>query len=44
MDSSRLFKPWLIIPPTVLGDLLLAVAILMTGLGVHSAFLRHLRL
>lgn len=38
MDSSRLFKPWLIIPPKVLGALLLAVAILVTGLGVHSAF------
>jgi len=38
MKSSRLVKPWLILPPKVLAALLLLLAFLALGVGVYTGF------
>ncbi len=38
MKSSRLFKPWLILPPKVLAALLMLLALVALGVGVYTGF------
>ncbi len=38
LNSTRLFKPWIILPPKVLAALLLVLALIAVGLGVHMTF------
>ena len=37
-DKTRLFKPWLILPPKVLAALLILVALVVMGVGVYVGF------
>ena len=38
MNSNRLFKPWLILPPKVLSALLMLLALVALGAGVYTGF------
>ena len=38
MRSTRLFKPWLILPPKVLAALLILLALVALGAGVYTGF------
>ena len=38
MNSNRLFKPWLILPPKVLAALLMLLALAALGVGVYTGF------
>ncbi len=38
MNSNRLFKPWLILPPKVLAALLMLLALVAVAVGVYTGF------
>ena len=38
MKSSRIFKPWLILPPKVLAALLMLLALVAVAAGVYTGF------
>ena len=38
MKSSRIFKPWLILPPKVLAALLMLLALAALAVGVYTGF------
>ena len=38
MNSNRIFKPWLIIPPKVVAALLILLALVVIGVGVYVGF------